>query len=133
KASSDNEYRGLSERFPLRPIRSDRELKRAISIIDELITRDKRSRDADDYLRVLANLVKEYEDEHYAIPDVTEAEMLAHLIEARGITQRVLADATRLRESAISDLLAGRRKFNRNHIERFSRYFHVSPAGFFPN
>jgi len=82
---------------------------------------------------VISDLVEKYEQEHHPIEDVTEAEMLAYLIEVKGVTQRAVAEATHMKESAISDLLAGRRRFNRNHIERLSRYFHVSPAVFFPN
>ncbi|HYR82492.1 MAG TPA: helix-turn-helix transcriptional regulator [Terriglobia bacterium] len=59
--------------------------------------------------------------------------MLEHLIEARGITQREVAAGTRMKESLVSELRAGRRKFNRNHIERLAKYFNVSPAVFFPN
>jgi HTH-type transcriptional regulator/antitoxin HigA len=59
--------------------------------------------------------------------------MLAHLIETKQVTQRVVAEGTGLKESAISDLLAGRRRFNRNHIERLARFFHVTPDIFFTN
>jgi HTH-type transcriptional regulator / antitoxin HigA len=133
KALSHEEYWNLVERFPLRPLRSDRELKQAVAIVDELIVRPKRSRDADDYLQVLGGLVERYEDEHYPMPDATESEMLEHLIEARGITQRAVAAGTRMKESLVSELRAGRRNFNRNHRERLAKYFNVSPAVFFPN
>ena len=58
--------------------------------------------------------------------------MLEHLIEAKGVTQRAVAEGARIQESAISDLLAGRRRFNRGHIERLAKYFRVSPDVFFP-
>jgi len=133
KALANDEYWELVRRFPLRPIRSERELDQALAIIDELIVRPKRSRDASAYLEVLSDLVEKYEEEHHPIPDVTESEMLEHLIEARGITQREVAAGTRMNESLVSELRAGRRKFNRNHIERLAKYFNVSPAVFFPN
>ena len=133
KVTANDEYWELAHRFPLRPIRSNRELSQALAIIDELIVQPRRTRDANAYLEVISDLVDKYEHEHHSIEDVTEAEMLAHLIEAKRVTQRAVAEATYIKESAISDLLAGRRPFNRNHIERLSMYFHVSPAVFFPN
>lgn len=133
KVSANDEYWELVRRFPLRPIRSSRELSQAIAIIDELIVQPKRSRDASAYLEVISDLVERYEQDHHHIEDVTDVQMLAHLIETKGATQRAVAEATGVKESAISDLLAGRRSFNRNHIDRLSTYFRGSPAVFFPN
>ena len=60
-----NEYFELVRRFPLRPIRSERELDNAIAVIDDLIARLARSAEADDYLDVLSDLVEKYESEHH--------------------------------------------------------------------
>jgi HTH-type transcriptional regulator/antitoxin HigA len=76
-------------------------------------------------------LIEAYEEEHETITDVSDVAMLSQLIEARGVTQRSVAAGTGLPESTISDLLAGRRKFNRGHIAKLSAYFKVSPAVFF--
>jgi HTH-type transcriptional regulator/antitoxin HigA len=126
-----DEYWKLAHRFPLRPIRSGKELERATEIIDELVVR-KRTPDEGAYLDVLSDLVEKYEAEHHPIEDVTDTQMLQHLIEAKHVSQRALAEATGIKESAISDLLAGRRRFNARHIEKLAAYFNVSPAVFFP-
>jgi len=132
---TDERYYDLVREFPLQPIRSEKELKQATVVIDRLVDRglEDLSVGEDAYLAVLSDLVEKYEAEHHPIEDATEAQMLAHLIEAKGVSQRKVAQGTHIQESAISDLLAGRRRFNRNHIERLARYFHVSPAVFFPN
>jgi HTH-type transcriptional regulator / antitoxin HigA len=134
-AWTDERYYDLVREFPLQPLRSDKELARATAVIDGLIDKglDKLSVGEDAYLAILSDIVEKYETEHHSIEDVTEAQMLEHLIEAKGVTQRAVAEGTHIQESAISDLLAGRRRFTRNHIEQLSRYFHVSPAVFFPN
>src|SRR5262249_38713181 len=77
------EYFELVRHFPLRPIRSERELDHAIEVIDELIAREDRSRAEDDYLDVLSDLVEKYESEHHPIPDASPVEMLQFLIEER--------------------------------------------------
>lgn len=99
--------------------------------INDLLDRDRLDKDERDYLEVLGTLIEAYEEEREPMPDVSDAAMLAHLIDARGVTQRGLAEGAKLPESTISDLLAGRREFNRGHIEKLAAYFKVSPAVFF--
>ena len=83
-----------------------------------------------DYLAVLAKLVEEYEEARYPRGPVNGAEMLAHLIEARGISQAMLAADTGIAESTVSELLRQRRGLTRRHIDVFARYFRVEPAAF---
>lgn len=60
-------------------------------MIDALVLQEKRSREADDYLVVLSDLVEKYEDEHHAIPEATCREMLQVFIEDRQTNQRAVA------------------------------------------
>ena len=62
--------------------------------------------------------------------DLSDAEMLKHLIEAKNVTQVEVARATGIAESTISELLAGKRKLSRAHIGKLAKYFHVSPSLF---
>jgi HTH-type transcriptional regulator/antitoxin HigA len=128
----DKRYFELIREFPLKSIESDKELKTAIAAVNTLIDRgfNKLSPGEDAYLDVLSNLVERYEEEHHPIPDVTAAQILAHLIEARGVSHRKIAAGTRIHETVLSSLLSGRRAFNLNHIKRFSKYFRISPAVF---
>ena len=121
-ARVDNTYFALVREFPLKPIRSEKELDRATEIIDRLIDRglDDLTSGEEAYLDVLSDLTEKYETEHHPIEDVEESVMLAHLIQAKGVTQRAVAEGTCIKESAISDLLARRRMFNRRHIEKFA-------------
>jgi HTH-type transcriptional regulator/antitoxin HigA len=128
--SAGDLYLELVRRFPLRPIRSEEELDRAIAVIDSLIDRDELSPDEQDYLDILGDIVERYETEHHPLPPVSDAEMLRHLIEARGTTQARVAAKTGISESTISAILAGRRGLNRKHIEALARYFKVNPAVF---
>ena len=123
-------YLDLIRRFPLRPLRSDSELDSAIEVIDSLIDLDKLSAPERDYLDVLSDLVKDYEEEAVAIKSVSDSEMIRFLIEAKQVTQSQVAAGTGIAESTVSAVLAGKRKLNRNHIGKLAKYFHVSTAVF---
>jgi HTH-type transcriptional regulator/antitoxin HigA len=120
----------LVREVPLRPIRSEAELDRAITMIDALLDQANRNADEEDYLDVLSDLVEKYEDEHDPMPPVSGSEMLRFLIESQGTTQAKVAAETHIAESTISAVLAGKRELNRKHIEVLARHFHVSPAVF---
>jgi HTH-type transcriptional regulator/antitoxin HigA len=130
-ADVQDEYFHLVREWPLRPIRSDGELDRAIRMLDSLSDRPNLSDDAKDYLLVLVDLVGKYEEEKYPIPPVSAAEVLEHLIESRDVSQREVSTATGIAETTVSELLRGRRPMNRRHIEALARFFAVSPAVFF--
>ena len=124
-------YMELVEECPLKAIHNNKDLAKAEKMLHALIDVEELAKDERDYMEVLGKLIKEYETEHYAIADESEAEMLAHLIEAAGTTQRRVAEATGIPESTVSDLLSGRRDFNKGHIEKLAAHFHISPAVFF--
>jgi HTH-type transcriptional regulator/antitoxin HigA len=128
-----NSYLALIEEFPLRPIRSEAELNRAIAVVDALSDRSKLSRDEHDYLLVLAGLIEAFEDAHQPIPPVAGVAMLRPLIEFKGVTQAQVATATGIAESTLSELLAGKRKLATKHITALAKYFKVDPALLLPD
>jgi HTH-type transcriptional regulator/antitoxin HigA len=83
-------------------------------------------------IELLTLLIERFEDEHYAIPKASPADVLRFLLNQHGLKQRDLA-AELGGESVVSEVLSGKRKLNAAHIEQLSRRFHVSPAVFFPN
>jgi HTH-type transcriptional regulator / antitoxin HigA len=123
-------YLDLVRRLPLRPIRSEEDLDRAIAMVDALIDRDGLDPGAEDYLDVLSDLVERYESEEHPVAPVSDADMLRHLIEAKGGTQAEVARATGIAESTISEVLAGKRSLSRTHIGKLAHYFHVEPGVF---
>lgn len=123
-------YLALVRRVPLRPIRSDADLDVAVATIDALLDRDDLNTGEQDYLDVLSDLVHRYEHEEHPMPPLSDAEMLKHLLEARGISQTQLAQSTDIAESTISAVLSGKRDLSRRHISKLSRYFGVEPNVF---
>ncbi len=83
-----------------------------------------------DYLEVLGDLVQKYEDEHVAMPLVSDSEMLHSLMEETGSKQADVVRGTGISKTVISLVLSGKRRFTREHIEALSRYFKVNPASF---
>ena len=123
-------YLELVLRFPLRPIRSDKELNAAVKMVDSLLDREDLAAEEADYLEVLGDLIESYESEAHPMPPVSDVAMLRHLIEAKGVSQTDVAKATGIADSTISEVLKGRRSLNRQHIGKLSRYFSVSPDVF---
>jgi HTH-type transcriptional regulator/antitoxin HigA len=127
---TQDRYLQLVQRFPLRPLRTDADLDAAVDVVDDLIDRDDLTPAEQDYLDVLSDLVEAYENEAVPIRTVGDADMLRFLIEQRGITQTELAKQSRIVESTISEVLAGKRKLNRTQIGKLSKFFRVAPGVF---
>jgi len=127
---TSDRYFVLIQEFPLRPLRSDRELDRAVAMIDRLLARGGLARDEEDYLDVLSDLVEKYEGQHYPIQPVSGLDALRHLVESSGKTQATVAAEAGLPESTLSEILLGRRRLNTRHIGILARYFRIEPGVF---
>src|SRR3972149_836915 len=129
KANNDP-YLDLVIHFPLKPIRSDAELDEAIKVTDCLLAKKSLLPEEQDYLEVLGDLVERYESQTHPMAPLSDADILHHLLEARGITQSEAAQSTGIAISTLSEVLSGKRTLNRDHIGRLARYFNVSPEVF---
>lgn len=119
-------YFKLVAEFPLASIRFKSQLDAAQKVMDRLLTKGKLDAGEEMYLDALSDLVATYEDAHYAIEPASDAEMLRHLMEAKGVTQIELHRETAIPKSTISEILAGRKPFSRTIIRTLADYFHVS-------
>ncbi len=119
-------YADLLLEFEPRPINSQSALQRTYNLIDRLMSMPRLTRSQSEMLEMLSMLVEQYESREFPTPNVSAAEMLQHLIEARGINQSNLATETNVPRSVISEILAGRRRISVGNIQKFSRYFNVS-------
>jgi HTH-type transcriptional regulator / antitoxin HigA len=64
------------------------------------------------------------------MPEVSDAAMLRHLIDASGVTQSKLAAEVGISMSTISEVLHGKRELNRKQITSLAQYFRVDPGVF---
>jgi HTH-type transcriptional regulator / antitoxin HigA len=125
---ANDRYFVLIQELPLRPLRSDRELDRAIAMIDRLLSRGGLAGDEEDYLDVLSDLVEKYEDRRYPIEPVSGLDALRYLIESSGKTQATVAAEAGMPDSMLSEVLLGRRRLNTRHIGILARYFRIDPG-----
>jgi len=120
-------YQSLLLNYEPRPIWTEVAYHKALRHVEKLM-RPRQSRAESELVGVLATLIEQYESREYPTPKSPPREMLAHLMEARGVGQAAVARATGIPPSTISAVLAGRRKLSTANIAALSAYFHVSPA-----
>jgi len=124
KAARDS-YLELVLAFPLASIKSDEHLEEAQQTMDRLLAQGNLDDGEDLYLDALSDLVAAYEDEHCAIEPASDADLLRHLMETKGITQTQLHRDTGIAKSTISEILAGKKPFSRQTIRVLAECFHV--------
>ena len=110
-----------------RVITSEAQNERYISALLEIERRGSLSAAEKNLAEVLTLLIEAYEEEHHPIRSASPVEVLKELMEANNLRQKDLAPMLGS-ESVVSEVLHGKRKLNRNHIERLSKRFNVSPA-----
>jgi HTH-type transcriptional regulator / antitoxin HigA len=128
------DYLRLIQQVPLWPIESAPVHRRALTLVNTLLekkaNRGRLSRGESGYLSVLIELVENYERAKHPRRKVGDAEMLAHLIEAKGVTHVQVERDTGVAAPTISAVIAGRRRLTRDQIAKLSAYFHVTPTVF---
>lgn len=118
-------YLELVRDFPLASIRSEDQLNAAQTVLDRLLAKGELDAGATMYLDALGDLVAAYEDVHYPIAPASDADMLRHLMEVKGVSQAELSRRMGLPKSTISEVLAGKRPFSRTMIRALAGFFGV--------
>jgi HTH-type transcriptional regulator/antitoxin HigA len=124
------EVRWLYTHLPPLPIANDRDhavYKRAVGF---LMGEEKTSGEYRFYLDAVIHFLDEYERGRFPA-DATPEDVLCFLMGEHHLTQKDLSDELG-GQSVVSSVLNGKRKLTRNHIEKLSRRFSISPVSFFP-
>jgi HTH-type transcriptional regulator/antitoxin HigA len=93
--------------------------------MDRLLAQDKLDRGQQSYLDALSDLVASYEDEHLPIEPASDADMLRHLLDAKGVSQAELHRETGISKSSISEVLSGKKSLSRPMMRKLIRLGHV--------
>ena len=109
KGKNRDSYLELVLTLPLAVIKSEEHLAAAQKVLDRLLAKGKLDDGEEMYLDALSDLVASYEDEHHAIGPASDADMLRHLMEARGVTQTQVSRETGIAKSTISEVLGGKK------------------------
>ncbi|MCI0334532.1 MAG: helix-turn-helix domain-containing protein [Planctomycetes bacterium] len=131
-AKPDRRYMNLVHHFPLRPIRSKRELGRAMKIAGHLATHDEGTlpRGEQDYLDTLTVLIEDYQRRHpLELPEVTPLAMLKHLMEQHNMNVTELGRVVGSQSNA-SLILSGKRAISKRVMRLLSERFGVVPGVF---
>jgi HTH-type transcriptional regulator / antitoxin HigA len=125
------EYGRLLTKFSPRVIRTEKANEEYTEALYELDQRNARLTRAEKELaELLTLLIEDFESKRYKLPRAKPVDILRFLMDQHGLKQKDLADVFGTR-SIVSEVLSGKRKLNREHIQRLSERFHISPEAFF--
>ncbi|MBV9326968.1 MAG: transcriptional regulator [Chloroflexi bacterium] len=116
-------------RQPPRPIESRADLERTERWIWQLLDREPRTAAEEAYLSVLTTLVRAWEDAHVSIPMLEPRELVKALLEERGQRQKDLVPIFGT-ESIVSEVLAGKRRLQLDHVRGLAAFFNLPAAVF---
>jgi HTH-type transcriptional regulator / antitoxin HigA len=123
----------LVEVFPLQPITAKGQHEMALKVLEKLISfvneENQTDEGAEVYLNTLAELVGDYERNHYKASAVSGAEMLAYLMDLQGLNQTDLAKELG-GQPIVSKILKGERELNLRQVKALAKRFKVSPQVF---
>ena len=125
------EYGALLKKVPPKVIRTEKENEAYTEVLYELDRRSKPLTAAEKELaELLTLLIEDFEEKRYRLPRAKPLDVLRFLMEQHHLLQKDLTDVFGTR-SIVSEVLSGKRELNKDHIERLSARFHVSPEVFF--
>lgn len=128
-------YWELVRRFPLVPLETDEELDAAIDLLNELIDRDQAvglTKDELDYMNVLGDIVKAFEEVHIPSEPVSDGAMLSFLCDQQQVTPATVSRATGIPTATLAAVRQETRRLTREQIRRLIAFFQVAPGVFAP-
>jgi HTH-type transcriptional regulator / antitoxin HigA len=125
------DYQALLVEYTPRPITSAREYRRALKYMEtHMEPRPPKAQGM--LLDLIATLIADYEERegHFEVPDAPPGELLAYLIEQRGITRAELARRTGIPRQKITNAIHGTRPLSKGHAIKLAEFFQLRPATF---
>jgi HTH-type transcriptional regulator/antitoxin HigA len=114
----------LARALPL-VIESEEERERAHEIVETLMAKKPRTREETELLRLVAQLIQDYETRGRTEPDSKPHEILQFLLEENGLKQRDLLDILGTR-SVASEVVKGKRAITKEQATLLASRFRVS-------
>ncbi len=119
-------YGRLLARALPKVIKTEGENERTLAVIESLMEKGERNMtpEEDALLELLTNLVHDFEEKAYPVPKSSPDEMVAFLLEQRGLTPKDLWPVVGSK-SRVSEILAGKRPITKGQAKRLAEFFHV--------
>ena len=109
-----------------RVIATSGEHERLLAEVEKLMDKgEHRSKEEDAALDLMVRLIRDYEEEHHPLSDPSPHEMLAYLMEKRGLKQADLVPIFHSR-GYVSDVINGKRAISKAHAKQLAGFFKVS-------
>lgn len=121
---ADREYGKLLAEYRPRSIHDEVENARAIAVLEALHAKRELTRAEEHLSDLFTALIRQYEDECYALPAASPREKLAELMAANDLKNRDLAEVVGSK-GVLSEILSGRREISRNVAQRLAERFGV--------
>lgn len=122
----DRKYARVLAKVLPRVITSNQEHQRLLGEVETLMDKgDRRGAEEEAALDLMVRLIKDYEIEHYPLPDPSPREMLLFFMENRGLKQADLLPVFHSR-GYVSDVINGKRAISKAHANGLAAFFNVS-------
>ena len=126
----DKKYSGVSANVLPQVITTDELHERRLAEVEKLMDKDEhRTAEEDAALDLMVRLIKDYEIEHHPLSDPAPHEMLAYLMEQRGLKQADLLPIFKSR-GYVSDVIHAKRAISKAHAKLLADFFNVSVSLF---
>ncbi len=123
-------YARLLGRTLPRVIRSEREYQRLLAEAESLMDKGgRRTAEEDALLELIVSLIEDYETRRHPLPDASAREVLAYLMEKRGLRQADLLAVFKSR-GCVSQVVHGKRSISKAQARELARFFKI-PADLF--
>lgn len=129
-AVGTSEARWLYTHLPPLPIENEKDHVLYKRVVDFLMAEGKTGGDYHSYLDAVIHFLDEYEKERFPAR-ATPEDVFRFLMEQHDLTQKDLAGELG-GQSVVSEILRGKRKLTRDHIEKLGRRFSIPVVSFFP-
>ena len=125
-AMDDKKYTRVLAKVLPRVIANATEHERLLEAAEKLMDKGEgRSPEEDAALDLMVRLIQDYEAVHHPLPDPSRQEMLACLMEKRGLRQADLVPIFHSR-GYVSDVIHGKRAISKAHARQLAAFFKVS-------
>jgi HTH-type transcriptional regulator / antitoxin HigA len=122
----DKRYARVLAKILPRVVTTAKEHERLLRQVEALMDKgSRRSREEDAALDLMVRLIKDYEEARHPLPDPAPHEMLAYLMERRGLKQADLVPIFHSR-GYVSDVINGKRAISKTHAKELAEFFGVS-------
>ncbi len=123
-------YRRLRRLIPLGILRSEKDYRKAVAVLDEILDQigEDEKHPLADLAEALGQFIHSYEEARANIPAAAGPELLKFLMKEHGLTQSDLPEIGS--QGVVSEILSGTRELNVRQIRRLAKRFGVSPAVF---